>query len=934
MSSWNESVQDFLTHTLASSDQTTLTPKQRQNIIEKGNEILRRLMHIQNQNVTVPNYEEEKVISERGGVQGEYASDIDPIMAWDLLDRLVALEGRGKGEGGKALVDLRSRHLWTSNCLNVVLLLWRNKYRDAVGNADHISASELPTPSQIIERMNQYRTCSSCFISDVQSFNIILDCAAIVGELHVAQQLYQWMWKESERDPLLKPNLVSIRTLFKALICHSDGPDQCEQLVDEWIQKYKMSPQGLESALIHVWALEDPNQAKVYLKGMTATSISDPTAECPDTVTWNRVMSAYAAHYEQPDVAAELLEDFWVWSDRLKGQKMESLTTRAIPEPDLFSYNIILDGWARIGNATKAEELLRAMQVSSATRPNVMSYTSVLQAYGSNVGEVERIANDCLEAYLKQEQSDADHGSRPLKLDQGLFHTWLRACISDNGNVPKAMEVLEQMKRVSLQPDRLCYYLLLECFLQRDDVQGATKFLLDYGKTDVQDERVLVHWTRKLYEIGDISISTFFQKLLSSKSTSLLQILIEKRYISNPESLERLVSQLPLEQGRQILQWMDHPTRQVYTILCKSFAQRGMAETVEEIVQGWLDQDDDNDISSDMYTSLVVAFSERGDLSRTMHWYALLRKEQGVSSPIAPTAVLSCCSKATQPRRAEEFLKEFSADFHLGRTSIAPDVVMHNIILNTWSRVGNGKRAQEYLESHAMDEIRDIVSFNTVVQAYVKEHRVDLAEAFVQSMIREGPVMPDVSTFRTLLSGCVKSKGKKDYVFADQANRFLNWMNRLYEDGTLADPPDSHCYELVLEAWSDSGHPKSGKHAESIIQEMISKGIQPKVSAYVKLMKALRRAPTRSAAVLNEMQSAFLKGDCLLMPDDRAFSTVLSVLVSRRGTLSKADALLRDMIRLKQSGQLVKAPEKRHFDWVLQAYSRWKDTNSAEIESC
>jgi pentatricopeptide repeat protein len=866
---------------------------------------------------------------------------LDVGLAFQFLDRLVELE--------RSTDNITTP--WTTNCLNPVLQLWHesccirhphdNDNDDSGGGASSTPVLLL-SPQAVLAKIDDYRAQSSVLIPDVQSYNILLDGAGRLHEMDVCTNLWNWMWKESQTDNLIQPDLVTVRTLIKAWSKSGrrDAAAHAEALVDEWMHYTTTTPttttpgnnnnntQGLGNALIHVWAKEDPRQAQAYLQNMAQRHLEHPEQhEAPDTLAWNRVISAYAIRHGQPAQAAALLEDFWEFADA------HSFDHKIYP--DLFSYNAVLEGWSRVGNAVEANKTWTRLQMgggtaqSTLTLPNIMSYTSVIKANGGDLERVDELAQECLQAYQDQEQSSWSSSDQEttstspniLVLDHGFFHAWLNACVQAGGRVDRSTAILQLMKeQFDMVPDTTCYRMLLQCFLEHDDdLEGATKWLLDHAKE--MDEPAIVLWAEQLLQMGDISILSFFNKFFGGgkqATTSLLQILCEQDYLKEPASMERLVSRLSSEQGLQVLQWMKAPTRNCYALVIRALAKEVNGQGAEDLLTQWQEQrhSDESVIDGEMYTSVIAAWSKTGNLERTKHWFDQWLQNpdlEDAPSPIAQTAVLSCCSQATEPNIAEGFLNELKQLYSVGTLESEPDVVMHNIVLKAWARVANGKRAEQFLES--MEE-RDVISYNTVVQAYVKERKLDQALEFVQKKIEDESYQPDLATFRSILTGWAKSR---DSNAAERAEEVLDWTKDLHQQGVLSDPPDHHCYQLVLDAWTKSKLSHAGDRAEAMLSEMRGAGTKITSSAYLKAMKS---KPKRAESLLHEMYGSYMQGKKELKPTAEAFWVVLQGLARSRSP-ERADNLLRQMKDLYQSGRLDTAkPTRQAYTVVMRSWAK------------
>ena len=385
--------------------------------------------------------------------------DIDVELAFALMDRIVALE---QAEDSTLINHTLE---WTAhtNCLNPILQLWRQSYSPS----DLASAF---TPSQVLSKLDSYRQQSNLLIPDVQSYNIIMDAVAtqntstnrknkkistspkdkIIVDIDFCQSLWEWMWKESNQDSLLRPDEVTLRIMLKAHVYtgHALAAQRCETLVDEWTNYHNSQPKTsysqnadqqqtiqdpkgtLLQSLIHVWALHDPHIAESYLKELAWRYLSGMSANPPDTIAWNRVISAYAIAYNQPQKGLSVLEDFWGFyreahgldntisatstdaddtteyasintksnslklsnsiaiSNAKQGTKdlpkaMESAIWKVHP-PNLQTYNALLEGFARQNNAREANKILERVQNAASMKPDIATYTSAIKANKSD----------------------------------------------------------------------------------------------------------------------------------------------------------------------------------------------------------------------------------------------------------------------------------------------------------------------------------------------------------------------------------------------------------------------------------------------------------------------------------------------------------------------------------------------------------------------
>ncbi|KAL3931122.1 MAG: hypothetical protein SGBAC_011453 [Bacillariaceae sp.] len=872
-----------------------------------------------------------KQIASRKGplhrIQAESEQEI--TLAFEFLDRLLAMEENEMQSGGSESVS--SYDDSKSKCLNAVLQMWREFQMETI------------SPNDVLQKLDRYRTSSSLWIPDAHSYNILMGGAANRGDVVFCENLYDWMWEESKNDSLLRPDIVTLRTMFKVYIQASlqtgrglqnmEAPEACEALVDDWKkQSQSSSVKGVYEALIHAWAHFDPLQSEIYLKSLARERV-EKEGSGPDTVSWNRVISAYAILHDQPSKAAELLEEFWHYSILL--EDIGSIEGVSDARPDLVSYNSVLEGWARIRNTDEAEKVFRRIQMSSSTPPNIVSYTSMIKASGTNWKRVQELAEECIQAFREQDEAQGDSDSeRHLELDQPFFHAWLQSvldCGKGKQSVQNALAIIDVMKSLRLQPDTKCFLILLECFLQdEDDIEGATRWFIDNAKKTM-DENSIVTWVTKiLMLVDDISIVPPLLQFRGRKSVSLLQTICQDDLLTEAKNMERLLSKLSPQQGIAMLGWMKgKPSSKAYAIVLRNVASNGKLRDAESIFSQWqqncsLDSFpvEDGALVAEMLTSLIIASSKAGNLRRCNDWIQVWRDQEGVlpkPDHRVHTAVLSTYAYTMDTTGAQQYLEQLEED------GLKPDVVMYNIVLRGLAKSSSASQAQEFFDQAMAD--KDVISYNTIIHAHAKEGNLKEARLLVEKVVAQFEkgrdnldVRPDLATFRPLLLGTAQSKGRNS---GENVEELLLWMERLHEEGVLEEPPDARCYEIAVDAWSKSGTTQSAERAEDLLRSMMP---LTSASAYATVMKAYKRNPGRKQALFDEMYGAYRQGNNSLKPTAEHFRLVLEGLALT--SPEQAESFLRRMGNLyEQEGLSSAKPTRQSYNTVLKSWARMS-TNS------
>jgi pentatricopeptide repeat protein len=378
------------------------------------------------------------------------------------------------------------------------------------------------------------------------------------------------------------------------------------------------------------------------------------------------------------------------------------------------------------------------------------------------------------------------------------------------------------MPSSGIQPTKLAYQFFLKCFILQDDLEGATQWLLKNLRT--MDEATILEWTLALSQKGDIELMSFLDKFTMRTPKTLLQVLIQDGYLESSNVLEHLLRNIPVDQGLQVLEWLrpELRTLKCFAIVIRSLSESSSADDAKRLEDLWeiaqeqttnRMQDEATTTNSnstqtvgEIYTSLIVAWSKAEDMERVRAWWndwtnnPTLMKEAPPTT-VAQTAVLACLAATFQPNQAQQFLDELFVMYRGGQLVEPPDVVMLNLVLKAWLLSANGHKAAKALqmgnEKYGMDP--DVISYNTVVQAYVKGRQLDHAFAFVRDHMGAAVDFPNVTTIRSILLGW--SRHRQDYELASkESNKIWKWVLELHSSGVWKiDPRSDPGIKTILE---------------------------------------------------------------------------------------------------------------------------------------
>lgn len=152
--------------------------------------------------------------------------------------------------------------------------------------------------------------------------------------------------------------------------------------------------------------------------------------------------------------------------------------------------------------------------------------------------------------------------------------------------------------------------------------------------------------------------------------------------------------------------------------------------------------------------------------------------------------------------------------YHSLKHKFKPDLHTFNILLSGWKSSGE---AQDFLDEMVRVGVQpDIVSYNSLIDAYCKDKELDKAYALFNKMQDEN-IMPDVITYTCIIGG-LGLVGQPD-----KATRILKEM---HEYGCY---PDVAAYNATIRNFCIA---KRLGEAYQLLDEMVLKGLMPNATSY------------------------------------------------------------------------------------------------------
>lgn len=452
---------------------------------------------------------------------------------------------------------------------------------------------------------------------------------------------------------------------------HHQAGLQAQQVLDALIDRSKVQPalspnRVVFNCVIHAWSRQgNIERAEAILERMKA----DPTIDL-ETGDYNALLSAYARHGN---------------ARRAESVLKDMLDSNV--EPDIISYNCILDSWRQDdepGAAERAESILETLQRNydngeSSIRPNGRSYSSVASAYiktgrPDSVAQTERLLS------LAEE--------RGLARDSFLYNSVLDAwAMSDHFDAAvRAEAILDDMEKVG-NVNTVSYNTVIKAWKRSSHKDAATRAeaLLNRMEQMHEDDYSL-----------DVGPDVFTY-------TSVIQCYTKENAPGSASKAVALLNRMidACRAGNVDLKPNTITLNVVLDALAKT-GDRKSAEKAEEILnmfrvsyESCLDKVNLNTVS---FTSVIDAYAKSGS--------------------------------SDSAQKAEEIFEAMEAEYARGNSEAKPNTRSFNTLMNAWIQSGSQgsvERAEGLLRRMETEYVNgnehvrpDVVSFSIVMNGYVQ----------------------------------------------------------------------------------------------------------------------------------------------------------------------------------------------------------------------
>lgn len=632
-------------------------------------------------------------------------------------------------------------------------------------------------------------------------------------------------------------------------------------------QSYAMVIDGISACSSKT---SEPNDAVLVAERILEWLIKNSTEHsclCPNVFVFSSMMNVWvkSGRAEAPEKVEKLLED-------MKRLHIEYPDWDV--SPNQFTYVTAIDTWAKVGRVDRVEGLLKEMHAeyrdgAEDLRPSIMAFNGYLVALARN-GETEKAET------VLQHMEDLHSSGELVEPPNVISYSAVLDAFAKYkhvGAAERAESILRRMIDQGIKPNNISYNSVIDAFAKSQNVERAESLLNEMYE---------------LYAHGNFETKPTMRTycvVLSAWSSS-----------RSPEAGERGEKLLNLMKDLANSGEIDAPDIVAYnTVLdCWVKSEKGCAEKARSFLEKMVQDGVIPDVYS--YNTTIHAMIQAGDIRGAESMLDTMRKVGVAPDTTSYNTLLAAWIKFRSKEassKAADIFERMQQD-----KNVKSDLVTFNIMLHSYSKSGNGKRAESLFNEMCEEKslVRpDSVSYNTVISAWSRSQDRDApkrAEIILEKMIEhDGNVQPNSITFNSVIGVWLKSKSPET---ASNCERIFGVMNDMYEDGHLQVKPDAVTFNSLIRAWSLSTDEEASERAE---------------------------------AVFHEMKRQYESGDGRSKPTAATYGSLINVWAKskRHHAGQKAEDYLRSLIEQADSGQVQERPRVFEFTLTIEAWAHSGD---------
>ena len=623
-------------------------------------------------------------------------------------------------------------------------------------------------------------------------YNTLLTCYSqqenpILG-IRLASDLIQWM--EEQDNTNAKPNGQSYLNMMS--VCwNAKQPEDCEKWLRRLIDKVRegeMSSEVLTTQQFNVAiaAWSSSKSKKAAKKATALFELAKQSKIAPDIITYNSLLTALANSVEQDtDQQMEGILDEMLRQSREGNSSVE---------PDQHTYNCFLSRLST-NRRTNLKDVIVAKRSASifeqmrdrGVPPNNVNYNTAMKLWS------RRMRPDRVEGLFQEMKHGYDLGDENLKPHYEAFITRLQAW-SAAGNPQMTAMALRELAAASEEG-----------------------LFVDSRRPGTREFNALIQaWLRSNLPEASASIEKMLQEMTFYSSNGRTDCQPDVySYTAAISSYNKLLSNAPNQSAAQRIWELYLELKRLAEKYPEKAAYQPNDVTYSAVLEGLLRSKDDK--AALCANLLEKELKENPDVDQNR--YKLL---------------IGVWSRVGRPGKVEDLFQEMKKLSEEGRNDLAPDLDIHSIRLEAWSKAGSPgmttKVLGEMIQSEHLNGKARRQDFNSVLLAWKRSNRADAAEKAEETLrtmskyaTEKGcDCLPDAFSFSTVIAAYVQSRssmaGKKAF---ELLNELKCLASQKSSDKYLQ--PMFETYAQVIVGLTRSRDPLSETAVVQLMEEMQAK---------------------------------------------------------------------------------------------------------------
>ncbi|PKA61956.1 Pentatricopeptide repeat-containing protein [Apostasia shenzhenica] len=472
-----------------------------------------------------------------------------------------------------------------------------------------------------------------------------------------------------------------------------------------------------------------------------------------------------------------------------------------MPERDCVMWNVMMDGYVRVGNARNALEIFKWMR-SSETRPNYVTFSCILSicaseailSYGTQIHGITikygmdletSVANTLLAMYSK---CRCLHDMNCLfdmmsKADVVTWNGMISGCVQ-NGLKTEALELFRRMQDAHIKPDSITLASFLPSFSDSASLKHGKEIhgyilrnnvsmdvflksaLIDiYFKSNDADMAKKVYNSTRTMDVVICSamISGYVLNGMSYDALvmfrKLLVAQIKPNAITVASILPAFACLTAIRLGKELHGFVLKNALEGHCFVASSlvdmYAKCGRIDLGYQIFTRISDKD------TVAWNSMIANFSQNGEPEEVFNLYRQMRTEGMKYDNVTISSALSACANLA----ALNYGKEIHG--FMVRGALSSDLYAESALIDMYAKCGDLNFARRVFDSMMK---KSEVSWNSIIAAYGAHGLLNDAVKLFKEM-EEAGFLPDHITFLALISACSHT-GQVEMGF-----RFFSCMN-------------------------------------------------------------------------------------------------------------------------------------------------------------